>query len=482
MSARNPTANDIPYMQDDEDSSGSAMSADLELYNTIANKTKTRPSQSKRRPSISEPLPPAPKPPRRNRHVEHKEPSASEDSYSSDDDSDSDASSVATRPRSFTFEPAKSTHPVDPRPKETRVAKEVRIEATLNALKLEVPDLDRLSVQELDALDEKLRAQSAREQALNLMRRAMIIFVAIVEHVHTYFNGDHKYLLEGWSMEVFNDLHAYDKHLLQIYDHYALSAPLHPLLGFMLALGGSAVMYAMTRSFMKFSIESMRGLTGPPTHHHTEQPPPPQPEDPPTNIDDEQQPPPPPPNPRRPPPSQLGALFGQQPAGPTGGHPLGGNPLFGAVNGLMNSGALGPMLDGIVGMMQQQQVPQRPTPAPMPRRERQAGNTNNLIGFQTTPSIAESRMPTINEITESDDKYDQTTPVQDLPITELKSQLVMSPPHSPIHDSGTRDIVQQLQEEEDNAIQPPLPQSRQRQEAPTRPGTQEDDVFQISLD
>ena len=430
-------------------------SVDVAMFNSLSNKSKIRPSG---RPRARQPSPPpvAPKPRKRQA------PTATESSSEYDDESD-DSGSEVSNSNTFKFTPPEAV-----KPQESRMAKEVRIEAILGALKLEVPDLHKLSNEELDQLDEKLKAQSAREQGLNLMRRGMIIFVAIVEHVHAYFNPDHKYLLEGWSMEVFNDLHAYDKHLLQVYDYYATAAPLHPLVGFMLALGGSAVMYAMTRTFMRFSIESMRGLTDPTMYATAQTPgdsaaphPQPRPQEPVVK------PPPEPMNARPPPPA---SLFQTQPTGPTGGHPMAGNPLFGAVSGLMNSGALGPIMDGLVGMMQQgpgqaashQSVPPRPL----------TGGTSAPILFPTTSAVAASTERDLPLIEEAVDEPDEkTTRLADLPSLSYGH---MSPPNSPRHsdaDAGPEQILEQLQAEEDATYKIPI----------TDPKKKENDVFQINL-
>lgn len=550
--------------------SESAFSVDREMFHSISNKSKTRPKPS-HAPGFRDAQQDARQHPahsrqsrqsdayerrrqeRRVRFQRHansgrRGSSASESESESDlsDASDETGSSDSALARAHdTFESAGgfsgpkpasrsgffgSTKPAI-RPSESRVAKESRIEGTLGALKLEVPDLDKLNDTDLDKLDEKLRIQSAREQALNLMRRGMIIFVAVVEHAHTYFNPELKYLLEGWSMEVFNDLHAYDRHLLQVYDHYATAAPLHPLLGFTLALCGSAVMYAMTKSFMRFSIESMRGFTDP-VHPPSSgpaaaAPPPPypmpySPAPPATGV-----PPPPPSSPSSlasvpvsvPVPVPQGGpaplrgrsagpspLFGMQSAGPTSGHPLANNPLMGAMSGLMNSGALGPIMDGLVGAMMQQQPHPQQAPGPSGPRPSTA---NTSVRFQAPPSLATGPVggvgglsTIIEEQTSDDDIKEMSTRIRELPMAPPMAPMApvahydiptMSPPRSPVFSDDAAmpgNVLERLQAEEDATAGPLMglmgPMGPMGPSGPS--GTSEEsktsgaDVFQISLD
>lgn len=155
---------------------------------------------------------------------------------------------------------------------ESRTSIEARVEASARNLGVEIPNIEVMTDKELKKWDEKLKIRIGRQQALTLMRRGLVFVVVVMEKIHEYVNIENKYLLEGWSEEVFRDLDSYDTHLLRIYDHYNTGEQMHPMLAFGLALGGSACMYAFTRSFIKAA--SMPGKFTP----TAAAPPPPPPE------------------------------------------------------------------------------------------------------------------------------------------------------------------------------------------------------------
>lgn len=219
------------------------------------------------------------------------------------------------------------------KPVETRMHKIVRIESNLVALHLELPNLEDMSMRQLDALDEKLKAQSSRDNILKLMRQGMIMFCVLVEKAHTEFNAPNKHLLEGWSGQVFQSACKceYDHHLLAIYDYYSPGAVLHPVLSFVCALGGSAVMFVVTRYFMDNGLEAMRSFVTTPNF-----------------AGDVRQ------SFARPSESSARTATPVAPVIPDAlvAPSAIGNPMIDAIGSVMrNPGGLQPMLDGIMGMM-----------------------------------------------------------------------------------------------------------------------------------
>lgn len=227
---------------------------------------------------------------------------------------------------------------------ESRPQKIVRIESNLVALRLDTVNLDALSEAGLNELDEKLKAQSARENMLKMARQCMIIFCVLIERAHTEFNPSNKHLLEGWSGQVFQSVCKceYDHHLLAIYDYYSPSAVLHPVLALTLALGGSASIYAITRYFMENGLEAMRDFVSTPNFardiRHSFAPRPERPE----HTSD-----PPPPPAQAPAPAQP-SFSTSRFAAPSAS----GNPMIDAIGSVMrNPGGLQPMISSFVNMM-----------------------------------------------------------------------------------------------------------------------------------
>ncbi len=135
-------------------------------------------------------------------------------------------------------------------PSKDRIAREARIESSAITLKITLGDLDPLSDEAINKLDQKLQFRCSRLQMVSLMRKGLVGLAFCIEEGHRYFNQKKSHLLDGWAQEVLGQAHTYDTYLERIYDFYFCGMEMHPVVGLVIALGASAGWYAMCHGFI----------------------------------------------------------------------------------------------------------------------------------------------------------------------------------------------------------------------------------------
>jgi hypothetical protein len=102
----------------------------------------------------------------------------------------------------------------------------------------------------------RLRTEVDLESSIRMSRKFLMMIVSGVE----WFNNKSDWLdfnLDGWSQSVHDDVSSYDQIFEQLFYKYRNKVSMPPEIQLMLALGGSAVTFHLTSSFMKLSQSRM---------------------------------------------------------------------------------------------------------------------------------------------------------------------------------------------------------------------------------
>lgn len=99
----------------------------------------------------------------------------------------------------------------------------------------------------------KIKKQRDVDKSIRFQRRALMTVVSGIEYLNDKFDPIDAQL-EGWSDSVMENVGDYDEIFEELHDKYAEKISMAPELKLMLAVGGSAVMFHLTKTLFKSSL------------------------------------------------------------------------------------------------------------------------------------------------------------------------------------------------------------------------------------
>lgn len=105
----------------------------------------------------------------------------------------------------------------------------------------------------------RIKAQNDLKNSVKFQRRMLMACVTGIEFLNTKFNPLDAHL-DGWSESVHESINEYDDIFEELHDKYKERAKVAPELKLLMSLGGSAIMFHLTQSFIKSSLPSMTDM------------------------------------------------------------------------------------------------------------------------------------------------------------------------------------------------------------------------------
>lgn len=105
----------------------------------------------------------------------------------------------------------------------------------------------------------RIKAQNDLKNSVKFQRRMLMACVTGIEFLNSKFNPIDAHL-DGWSESVHESINEYDDIFEELHDKYKERAKVAPEIKLLMSLGGSAIMFHLTQSFIKSSLPSMTDM------------------------------------------------------------------------------------------------------------------------------------------------------------------------------------------------------------------------------